>query len=399
MSVVEPGSAGAGLVARVKALLLRPSPTWDEIDLEPATVAGLFKGWVLPLAAIPAVAGAVGLLLFGFSGGFMGIGYSFRPSPAWVLGNALLQYGLGVALVFVVGVVVNGLAKTFGGVQDHTQAMKVAAYAPTASWVAGAAMILPQLWIVALLGGLYSLYLLYLGLPKLMKTPAERKLPYFAAVVAVAILASIVIGIASNSIMGVGRMAGMAGPGAMSGKLTVPGQGEVDLGRLEEQAKRAEEAAKRIQSGEGGAATDPDTLKALLPANLAGFSRTEVEASSGGAAGIDGAQAEATYEKAGANLRLQVTDLAEAGALAGMASAFKVKSSKETSTGYERVDTIDGRLTQESYDRSARSGEYSVLVAERFMIEARGDGVTMDELKAAVNAVGVGRLESLAKAD
>jgi hypothetical protein len=399
MSVVEPGSAGAGLVARVKALLLRPSPTWDEIDLEPATVAGLFKGWVLPLAAIPAVAGAVGLLVFGFSGGFMGFGYSFRPSPAWVLGNALLQYGLGVALVFVVGVVVNGLAKTFGGVQDHTQAMKVAAYAPTASWVAGAAMILPQLWIVALLGGLYSLYLLYLGLPKLMKTPAERKLPYFAAVVAVAILASIVIGIASNSIMGVGRMAGMAGPGAMSGKLTVPGQGEVDLGRLEEQAKRAEEAAKRIQSGEGGAATDPDTLKALLPANLAGFSRTEVEASSGGAAGIDGAQAEATYEKAGANLRLQVTDLAEAGALAGMASAFKVKSSKETSTGYERVDTIDGRLTQESYDRSARSGEYSVLVAERFMVEARGDGVTMEELKAAVNAVGVGRLESLAKAD
>jgi hypothetical protein len=399
MSVVEPGSAGAGLVARVKALLLRPSPTWDEIDLEPATVAGLFKGWVLPLAAIPAVAGAVGLLVFGFSDGFMGFGYSFRPSPAWVLGNALLQYGLGVALVFVVGVVVNGLAKTFGGVQDHTQAMKVAAYAPTASWVAGAAMILPQLWIVALLGGLYSLYLLYLGLPKLMKTPAERKLPYFAAVVAVAILASIVIGIASNSIMGVGRMAGMAGPGAMSGKLTVPGQGEVDLGRLEEQAKRAEEAAKRIQSGEGGAATDPDTLKALLPANLAGFSRTEVEASSGGAAGIDGAQAEATYEKAGANLRLQVTDLAEAGALAGMASAFKVKSSKETSTGYERVDTIDGRLTQESYDRSARSGEYSVLVAERFMVEARGDGVTMEELKAAVNAVGVGRLESLAKAD
>lgn len=399
MSVVEPGSTGAGMVARVKALLMRPSPTWDEIDAESATVAGLFRGWVLPLAAIPVVAGAVGRLAFGVSGGFMGFGFSWRPSPLWVVGNALLQYGLGIAMVFVMGVVINGLAKTFGAVQDHTQAMKLAAYAPTASWVAGALMLVPQLAIVAVLGGLYSLYLLYVGLPKLMKAPEERGLPYFGAVVVVAILASIVIGIATNSIMGVGRMGGMAGAGAMSGKLSVPGKGEVDLRRLEEQAKQAEAAAQRIQSGEGVAATDPDALKALLPGAVAGLARTEVEGSSGGAGGIEGSQAEATYEKPGANLRLQVTDLGGAGALAGMASAFKVKSSKETATGYERVDTIDGRLTQESYDRSAKSGEYSVLVGERFMVEARGEGVTMDELKAAVNAVGVSRLESLAKAD
>ncbi len=399
MSVVEPGSTGAGMVARVKALLMRPSLTWDEIDAEPATVAGLFRGWVLPLAAIPVVAGAVGMLAFGVSGGFMGFGFSWRPSPLWVVGNALLQYGLGIAMVFVMGVVINGLAKTFGAVQDHTQAMKLAAYAPTASWVAGALMLVPQLAIVAVLGALYSLYLLYVGLPKLMKAPEERALPYFGAVVVVVILASIVIGIATNSIMGVGRMGGMAGAGAMSGKLSVPGKGEVDLGRLEDQAKRAEAAAQRIQSGESVVATDPEALKALLPGAVAGLARTEVEASSGGAGGIEGSQAEATYEKAGANLRLQVTDLGGAGALAGMASAFKVKSSKETATGYERVDTIDGRLTQESYDRAAKSGEYSVLVGERFMVEARGEGVTMDELKAAVNAVGVGRLESLAKAD
>ncbi|WP_165843873.1 Yip1 family protein [Phenylobacterium kunshanense] len=399
MSVVEPGAAGAGMVARAKALLTRPSATWDQIDVEPATVGGLFRGWVLPLAAIPAVAGAIGLMTFGISGGFMGFGFSWRPSPLWVVGNALLQYGLGVAMVFILGVVINGLAKTFGAVQDHTQAIKVAAYAPTASWVAGAVMIVPQLGILAFLGGLYSLYLLYVGLPKLMKAPPERAMPYFGAVVAVAILASIVAAIATNSIMGVDRMARMAGPGAMSGKVTVPGQGEVDLGRLEAQAERAQEAARRIQSGEGLAASDPDALKALLPGSVSGFTRTEVEASSGAAAGIEGSQAEATYERAGANLRLQVTDLGEAGALAGMASAFKVKSSKETATGYERVDTIDGRLTQESYDRAAKSGEYSVLVGQRFMVEARGDGVTIAELKAAVDAVGVARLEALAKAD
>ena len=36
MSVVEPGSTGAGLIGRVKDILLRPGPTWDAIDAEPA---------------------------------------------------------------------------------------------------------------------------------------------------------------------------------------------------------------------------------------------------------------------------------------------------------------------------------------------------------------------------
>ena len=81
-----------------------------------------------------------------------------------------------------------------------------------------------------------------------------------------------------------------------------------------------------------------------------------------------------------------------------MASAFNVKSSKETATGYEKVGMVGGRMTQENYDRQSRSGEYSVLVADRFMVSAKGDGVTMDELKAAVSSIDQGRLEGLAKA-
>ena len=45
--------------------------------------------WLFKLAAIPAVAGAIGLLVFGISGGFMGFGFSFRPSPVWVIGSTL----------------------------------------------------------------------------------------------------------------------------------------------------------------------------------------------------------------------------------------------------------------------------------------------------------------------
>lgn len=394
MSVVEPGSASSGLVARVKDILLKPTETWDVIDREPATIGGLYTGYVMILAAIPAVAGLIGVLVFGI-GGF---GITFRPSPVWLVVQALLTYGLSLAMVYVMALIIENLAPNFGGTKDRMQAFKVAAYAPTASWVAGIFSLLPALAVVALLGGLYSLFLLYKGLPKLMKTPEDKALPYTAVVIVVAIVVSIVIAMVTGSVMALsGAMNPAAGIGSMSGTVKVPGGGEMDLAKLEAASKAMEAAAKRAESGES-VATDPEALKAYLPASVAGFTREEISASSGGAAGIEGSEAEGRYAKGEASLRLQVTDLGAAGALAGMASAFNVKSSKETATGYEKVGMVGGRMTQENYDRQARSGEYSVLVGERFMVQASGDGVSMEDLKAAVGAVDQGRLEGLAKA-
>jgi hypothetical protein len=92
------------------------------------------------------------------------------------------------------------------------KAFKVAAYASTAAWVAGIFGVLPALAILALLGSLYSLYLLYLGLPRLMKAPADKALAYAAVVIVAAIVVFIVIG----ALMGpVTAMFG-GGPSAMT---------------------------------------------------------------------------------------------------------------------------------------------------------------------------------------
>lgn len=394
MSVVEPGSAGAGLVGRVKNILLRPTEAWQAIDVEPATIGGLYRGWVIPLAAIPPVCAFLGLLIFGI-GAF---GVTVRPSPIWLFAQLVVSYGLALAMVYILALVIEALAPSFGGTKDRTQAFKVSAYAATASWVAGVFGLFPPLAIIALLGALYSLFLLYKGLPILMKTPEDKALPYTAVVIVVAIVVSLVIGRISASVMTFSGAMSPAALGSVSGTVNTPA-GSIDLGKLEEAGRRAEAAAARIESGEGVAAADPEALKAFLPEAVAGFSRTEVSASSGGAMGIEGSAAEARYAKGDSSLTLQVTDLGGMGALAGMASAFNVKSSNETATGYEKVGMVGGRMTQESYDRQARSGEYGVLVGERIMVQASGDGVTMDELKAAVKAVDVGRLERLARAE
>ncbi len=394
MSVVEPGSAGAGLFERVKGILLKPSETWDRIDGEPASVGGLYRSYIIPLAAIPVVFGLIGMLVFGIEG----FGITIRPSPVWLVVQAIISYTLALAMCFVMALIIEALAPNFGGTKDRLQAFKVAAYAPTASWVAGVFTLVPALSPIAILGGLYSLFLLYKGLPKLMKTPEDKALPYTAVVIVVAIVVSLVVGLVSGSVLSLsGAMNPVAAVGSVSGKVKVPGGGEVDLAQLEAASKRMEAAAKQAEVGTA-TATDPEALKGFLPASVAGYTRGDVSASSGGGAGYEGSQAEGEYTKGDARMQLEVTDLGAAGALASMASAFNVKSSKETSTGYERVGKVGGRMTQASYDRASKHGEYSVLIGERFMVEAKGDGVTMDDLKAAVGAVDAGRLEGLAKA-
>jgi hypothetical protein len=196
MSVVEP-DAGASLVGRIKAILLRPSRTWDAIDVEPASVADLMKFYVAPLAAVPAVCGLVGVLLFG--DGVMEVAY--RPGIVAALVEAVVGYALTLAGIYVLAVLIDVLAPRFEGVRDTVQAFKLVAYSGTAVWMAGVFELVPELgWLAGIVGGIYSLYLLLVGLPRLMKVPAERALSYFAVVLVLAIAIGMVVGAATSQI-------------------------------------------------------------------------------------------------------------------------------------------------------------------------------------------------------
>ena len=152
-----------------------------------------------------------------------------------------------------------------------------------------------------------------------------------------------------------------------------------------------------MEAGKDLPSVPADTLKALLPGAVAGFERTSLETSSGGAGGMSMSVATGDYQKDGASFRLAVTDLGGMAGLASMASAVNAQSSSETQTGYEKTSTIGGRLTQEEWDREAKSGRYSVVVGERFSVEANGNADSVDVLKQAVASVDAGRLEGLAR--
>lgn len=384
-----------GLVDRAKNIILTPKTEWPVIDAEPTTIGEIYRSYVLILAAVPALAGLIGNLLFGYSM----LGITLRLSPATVIGAAITQYILSLVTVYVLALIIDALAPTFGGVRNRTQAFKVAAYSNTAGWVAGILMILPQLAPVAGLLGLYGLYLLYTGLPLLMRAPADKALGYTVVTIIAAIVLFVIVGAITST---VGRM--FASPVTMtdagvSGTMTVPGVGTVDLGKLDAAAKQAELTAQNLKAGADGkavAAISPSALQALLPASLGSYKRTEIASSGASAGGLGGTHAEARYENGDRNIRLELTDIAAAGAFAALGGAMNLQSNRETASGYEKTQMVGGRMVTEKWDRDSRDGSYSELIANRFMVSAEGRVADISELKQAAGAIPADRLAGLA---
>ena len=177
--------SGAELIARIQRLFLTPGAEWDTIDNEGADVASIYQSYILPLAGLAALAGFIGSAIVGVAG--------FRAGFASALIQAVVSVGLNCAMVYIVAQIIHALAPQFGAKPEFGQAFKVAAYFPTAGWVGAMFMVFPALWFVALIGWLYSLYLLFVGLPKLMKPAADKAMIYTLAVIGASIAVGIVV--------------------------------------------------------------------------------------------------------------------------------------------------------------------------------------------------------------
>jgi hypothetical protein len=113
-----------------------------------------------------------------------------------------VDYGLSLAGVFVLGMVIDMLAPSFGGTRSRIQGLKVAVYAWTAAWVFAIFQLVPPVGALSVIGGLYSLYLMYLGIPKLMKAPDDKAVLYSIITVVVAMAIWIVITLVAAMLVG-----------------------------------------------------------------------------------------------------------------------------------------------------------------------------------------------------
>jgi hypothetical protein len=396
MATQFPGDRSKGMIERIKRLILSPTAEWQAIEAESMTAMGIFTSWVVPLAAIGPIAGLIGAQLFGF--GFLGVHY--RPSIIGSVEAALIHYVSSLVGIFLMALIIDALAPSFGGTKNAVAAMKVAAFSATAALIVGIVQIMPSLFFLGLLG-FYSLYLMWIGLPLLMKPPADKAVAYYAVSLVVCVVVFAVAGAVAGAVTG-GMMRPMMSTdaGEVSGTLAVPGVGTVDLDKVRAAGERMKAAGAQMQADAASghsSAVPADALQAMLPATIAGFTRGDVETQSGGAAGISGSKAEARYTMGDQSFSLSVADVGAMGAVATLGGAMNLQSSKTTANGYEKSVMVDGSMVSEKWDNGDHRGSYSTMVASRFAVDASGNAPSIDVLKQAVAAIDTSKLAGLAK--
>jgi hypothetical protein len=199
VSAAEARAKAEFILSRAYGLLRDPRGEWEQIRKEETSVAAILIGYVAPLAAIPPVCGLIGTFLFGYRAA----GQVVRPELSAALVGTLISFIISVAMVFLLGILINAVAENFDGDRDDLAAQKVAAYSLTPTFLSGLFSLWPPLWWLSLVAIAASAFLLYRGLPALMKAPEDRAMGY-AATVAVAALVSFILLFAVSACVGGG---------------------------------------------------------------------------------------------------------------------------------------------------------------------------------------------------
>ena len=381
----------ANLVARVKNLLLSPHAEWDVIGLEAADPSKLIVGYVIPLAALPAVATVFGLSVLGVEVE----GETIRAPWIWMLASAALFFVLSVVGVLVFALLINGLAPTFSAERNYVQALKVSGYSITSAMVAGIATAVPALGIVALIGASYSLYLLFLGVPKLMKPAPDSATNYSIVATLCALGLGLVVGLAAMATIGpyahvlFPQLASMPGMGA-------PRAAATTLAPVNPAPASLLAAAPPVASPPGLVSTD--ALKALAPAKLAGFDRVSLGVEVSGLSASKSVSLDAEYRNGKRFIEIEITHSPTIASVIGFGGPATSEYDRETAEGYSRRRREGVAIVVEEWNKASKSGSYARLTDDQFYVKASGGEVTPEELKLAVESFSAQRLAQLERA-
>jgi len=172
------------LFDRAKNIIISPKNEWEVVANEEPNTQQIIVGYVFPLALVPTIAIIIGWGLIGIFG-FKSFNYGIAIGLVTLL-NALIS-------VFVAAFVIDALAPSFGSQKNLGRAVQLVAYSMTPVWIGGILNIIPSLSWLGSLFGLYGLYLLFIGVVPLMKTPEEKKVIYIIISIIVLIVVYFVI--------------------------------------------------------------------------------------------------------------------------------------------------------------------------------------------------------------
>ncbi len=178
------------LINRAKNMILTPKTEWEAVAAEKADVNQIIINYVVPFTIAGAVAAFIGYGLIGF-----GFGLFRFVGTSWGIYYALLLIIRYVAGMLITAFVADALAPSFGSEKNFGKSLQLVVYGSTPAFVAGLFSILPFLSAIIIgAGSIYSIYLWYLGLGPVKKTPEDKKIVYLIVTFAILLVVYFVIG-------------------------------------------------------------------------------------------------------------------------------------------------------------------------------------------------------------
>ncbi len=399
------------LVQRVQDILLKPKDTWPVIAGEAPDIKGIYTSYLVYLAAIPAIATFIGMSVFGIS--FFGT--TIRVPFMSGLVNMVVGYVMSLVMLYVLALIANALAPTFKGEKDLPSAFKLVAYGVTAGMVGGIFSLLPALSMLGLLAALYSVYLIYTGIPVLMKAPQDKAVAYTAVLVVCGVVAGLILGAVSALFSGAGHSSMMGRAGGDDANISINTAELEAAGRKMEEASKQLEAAQAsgdqdaaskamgammgaVTGGDGAKPFAPEKLQVFVPESLGGMPRTSIEARTDTAMGLSFSSVEALYSRDSQSINVKLQDIGAVKMLAmAMAAWASSTVNRETQDEVERIYKKDGVAYKEEYRKDGSRAEFSMMLPNGLLLDATSQGTDMEAVRDALASINTAALGALVR--
>lgn len=157
-------------------------------------------------------------------------------------------------------------------------------------------------------------------------------------------------------------------------------------GNYTEAVQNLDYAAQLIRQKKGG------KLEDFLPEPLSGWTAEKAKSSAvSGAMFGGGVSAERSYRKGSSTVQIQI--MADSPMLQGM--MMMISNPMIASSDGAKLEQINGQKTMVKYDEANKSGELSIVVGNRYLIQVDGSDVTKEELKSYASKIDFKKLAAL----
>ena len=186
------------IINTAKQFILNPKQEWEVAKEDTSSAKQHVMTYVLPLALITAIAIFIGVGLIGYRI----MGYRVQSVSGGLM-QAIISLVSIIIGVYLSGFVIHKLAPTFDTSVTLDKAVKLVGFSYTAILLAGVLNIFPPLTVFTFLGGLYSLYILYIGFKPMTNVSEEKSTSYFIVSLLVIVAVYVIVGLILAGIVGV----------------------------------------------------------------------------------------------------------------------------------------------------------------------------------------------------